>query len=312
MASIARFVQQGINTLDELKQALQLAMQLEFATLPPYLCAEWSINGDGDNDPDNVAATINGIAEQEMFHFALAGNILAAIGGVPSIANADFVPRYPTNVLPGGIAQKLPVDLKPLSPDQLDVFLQIEYPQFPPVALALAQGPATIGAFYDTISLGLNSANPAIAPDAQQVNFGEVVSITSVAGAQTAISLIKGEGEGTEGSPDEPPPDSTAIAHYYAFKEIRTGHKLVNELGKWSFSGAPVRFPKVFEFEPAPNGSNASADFNQTLSQLLTELQTCWTSGAFPDLGKMGDLQTKGTGLIKQGIRPEFLWSNPA
>jgi ferritin-like protein len=308
MASIVQFVQQGINSSDELKEALQLAVQLEFATLPPYLCAEWSVNS--GNDPDNVAGTINGIAQQEMFHFALAGNILTAIGGVPDIARAGFVPQYPTNVLPGGIAQKLPVDLKPLSYEQLDVFLQIEYPQFPPVALALAQGPATIGAFYDTISQALNSINPAIVPNAPQVNLGEAVPITSVADAQNAISLIKGEGEGTEGSPDEPPPDSTVLAHYYAFKEIRTGHRLVKESGKWSFSGAPVRFPSVFDFKPAPNGSSASADFNQTLSQLLTELQTCWTSGVSPDIGKMFDLQAKGTALIQQGIRPEFLWSS--
>ena len=310
MASIARFVQQGINTPDELKEALQLAVQLEFATLPPYLCAEWSVNG--DNDPDGVAGTINGIAQQEMFHFALAGNILAAIGVAPSVANSDFIPKYPASALPGGNPQKLPVDLKPLSHDQLEVFLQIEYPQFPPVALALAQGPATIGAFYDTISQGLSAINPAIVPNPFQVQLGEVFPITSVADAQKAISLIKGEGEGTEGSPDEPPPGSTSLAHYYAFKEILVGRRLVNEGGKWSFTGATVQFPSVFDFKPAANGSSASAAFNQTLSQLLTELQTCWTSGASPDLLKMFDLQSQGQGLIQQQIRPEFLWSNSA
>jgi ferritin-like protein len=112
-----------------LKGALQLAMQLEFATLPPYLCAEWS--ADANNDPDQVGNMIGGIALQEMFHFALAGNMLAAIGGSPSVATADFIPKYPTNELPGGIPQKLPVDLKPLSNDQLEVFLQIEFPEFP-------------------------------------------------------------------------------------------------------------------------------------------------------------------------------------
>ena len=74
---------------------------------------------------------IQGIVVQEMFHFALAGNMLTAIGGTPSIANADFIPSYPTSVLPGGIVQKLPVDLLPLSSGQLQVFMQIEYPEFP-------------------------------------------------------------------------------------------------------------------------------------------------------------------------------------
>ena len=141
MKTIAQYVKDGINSIQELQDALQTAMQLEFATIPPYLCAQWSIN----DDPDGVGDMIQDIVVQEMYHFALAGNILTAIGGTPNIANSAFIPQYPTNTLPGGIAQKLAVDLKPLSLDQLQVFMQIEYPEFPPVAFAArAAGPATI------------------------------------------------------------------------------------------------------------------------------------------------------------------------
>jgi hypothetical protein len=140
-----------------------------------------------------------------MYHFALAGNMLTAIGGVPSIANAAFIPSYPTNVLPGEILQKLPVDLKPLTPDQVQVFMQIEYPEFPPVALAARTGPATIGDFYDAIAEGFTTVNPAINASAFAVNSGEATPIKSIADAQAAILLIKAEGEGTEGSPNQPP-----------------------------------------------------------------------------------------------------------
>jgi hypothetical protein len=307
MISVARIVRDGINDIDQLKQALQLAMQLEFSTLPPYLCAEWSI--DPANDPDQVTTTINGIAEQEMFHFALAGNMLAAIGGTPSVGNPDFIPKYPTNELPGGIEQKLPVDLKPLSKDQLEVFLQIENPEFPPVALVLTQRLTTIGAFYDTIAAGFTTVSPAVVASAPQVKVGEVFRITSLDDAQAAIGLIKGEGEGTEGLPDQPPPNAAVVAHYYAFKEILRGNKLVNQSGKWSFSGAPIRFPSVFDFKPAPSGSNACDKFRKILSQLLTKLETCWTTpGVRPDVNMMLDLRTEGEILIKQGIRPEFVW----
>jgi len=142
MKTIAQHIQEGISTLADLQDALQTAMQLEFATLPPYLCAEWSIN----QDPGNVTNMIHNVVIEEMYHFALAGNMLTAIGGTPAVANAAFVPSYPTNVLPGGIPQKLPVDLQPLSSDQLQVFMQIELPEFPPVALTAAAAPATIGA----------------------------------------------------------------------------------------------------------------------------------------------------------------------
>jgi Ferritin-like len=137
MKTIAQFVKDRIKSLPDLQDALQTAMRLEFSTIPPYLCAQWSINA----DPGGVGNMIQTIVVQEMYHFALAGNMLTAIGGTPSIANATFLPSYPTHVLPGGIAQKLAVDLKPLTPDQAQVFMQIEYPEFTPVALAA--GPAT-------------------------------------------------------------------------------------------------------------------------------------------------------------------------
>jgi hypothetical protein len=305
MKTIAQYVQDGIATLPDLQDALQTAMQLEFATIPPYLCAQWSIN----NDPNGVGGMIQDIVVQEMFHFALAGNMLAAIGKTPSIANAAFVPSYPTHVLPGGIPQKLAVDLQPLSLDQLQVFMQIENPEFPPVALSAGPPPATIGAFYDAISTGFTVVNPAIVANAPFVNMGEAVQIKTIADAQAAITRIKTEGEGTQGSPDEPPGDSSQFAHYYTFKEIFAGKTLVQNNGKWSFTGASIQFPTVFAFKQSTASPDPSAAFNQALSQLLSELETCWTTGARPSIGTMFTLQSQGQQLIRQGIRPEFLWA---
>jgi ferritin-like protein len=170
-------------------------MQLEFATMPPYLCAQCSIK----SDPDGVGDLIQNMAVQEMFHFALVGNILTAIGGAPNIAKAEFLPPYPTHVLPGGISQQLVVDLQPLSLPQLEVFMQIELPEFPPVALNVMEAPATIGAFYTTLSVALGIINPPIDLNAHFVNMGEAVQIKTIADAQAAIARIKAEGEGTQG-----------------------------------------------------------------------------------------------------------------
>jgi len=305
MKSIAQHIQDGITSLSDLQDALQTAMQLEFATIPPYLCAEWSIN----SDPGGVSDMIDNIVVQEMFHFALAGNMLTAIGRTPSIANAAFVPAYPTHVLPGGIPQQLAVDLQPLSLDQLQVFMQIENPEFPPVALLAGPPPTTIGAFYDTISTGFTVVNPTIIPNAPFVNMGEAVQIKTIADAQAAVTRIKTEGEGTQGSPDEPPGDSSQSAHYYTFKEIYTGKALVQSDGKWGFTGSAIQFPTVFPFSRSTVHPDPSASFNQTLSQLLTQLQTCWTTGARPSIGMMFTLQSQGQQLIQQGIRAEFLWA---
>jgi hypothetical protein len=304
MKTIAQFVSDRIQSLADLKDALQIAMQLEFSTIPPYLCAQWSIDG----DPGGVGDMIEGIVVQEMFHFALAGNMLTAIGGMPNIANASFIPTYPTNVLPGGIAQKLAVDLKPLTPDQAQVFMQIEYPEFPPVA-RLA-GPATIGDFYTAIDEGFTTVNPVIDPNAFAVNSGEASPIKCIPDARAAIALIKAEGEGTQGSPDQPPAGKPTFAHYYVFKEIFTQKTLVQDaMGKWSFSGDPIPFPTWFDFQPSTATPNPSLAFNQALTRLLIGLQACWTSGARPSIGAMIALKTLGTTLIQRGIRPEFKWA---
>jgi hypothetical protein len=305
MKTIAQHIQDGITTLADLQDALQTAMQLEFATLPPYLCAQWSIN----NDPSGVAGMIQGIAVQEMNHFALAGNMLTAINGTPAVDNSAFIPSYPTNELPGGIPQTLAVDLQPLSLHQLEVFMQIEYPEFPPIALARASGPATIGAFYDTISEGFVTVNPTINPSAYYVNVSGSSQILSIADAQAAIQRIKIEGEGTEGSPDQPSVDGTQFAHYYVFKGIYKGNTLVQGAdGQWSFTGTPIQLPTAYPFAQSTASPDPSIPFNKALTQLLIGLQSCWTTGAQPSISAMRTLQSLGQGLIHQGIRPEFLW----
>lgn len=174
-------------------------------------------------------------------------------------------------------------------------------------------GPATIGDFYDAIAEGFTTVNPAISASAFAVKSGEATPIKSIADAQAAISLIKGEGEGAPGSPNQPATGSTTLAHYYVFKEIFTGKSLVQDAtGHWGFTGTPISFPTWFDFQQSTVIPSPSLAFNQALSELLIGLQTCWTSGKRPSIGAMVDLQGLGVDLIKQGIRPEFLWAPPA
>ena len=170
---------------------------------------------------------IEDIVVQEMYHFALAGNMLTAIGGVPSIANAAFIPSYPTNVLPGEILQKLPVDLKPLTPDQVQVFMQIEYPE-------RSRSPQERDPRRSVISTMRSpraspQSIPRSMPALSRSIRGKQRPIKSIADAQAAILLIKGEGEGTEGSPNQPPTGNATFAHYYVFKEIYTEKTLVQD-----------------------------------------------------------------------------------
>jgi hypothetical protein len=110
---------------------------------------------------------------------------------------------------------------------------------------------------------------------------------------------------------DQPPLNSTVFAHYYQFKEILTGHKLVNQQGKWAFIGTPIQFPSVLDLKPVPAGSNPSDEFSKILTKLLRQLEECWKKpGVRPDIGLMFQLQDEGKKLIQQSIRPEFVWSD--
>jgi rubrerythrin len=302
MKTITQFVRQGIKDPTELKDALRTAMRLEFSTIPPYLCAEWSIKA--AEDLDKVRAKIKGIVIQEMYHFALAGNMLSAIGGTP------------TDQLPGGIHQDLPVDLQPLSEDQLAVFMQIEKPEFPPVEIAaqLAVAPATIGEFYTALSTAFQTLTLVIDQNAHAIELPpNVFRINSIDDARRAIDKIKGEGEGAPGNPDQPAnPDQ--LAHFYVFEEISVGNELTFDPATKKLVpivGKPLRFPDVFPFAPSTATPNPSTTFNTLLKQLLTDLEACWTTGAnFGDAARpdMDDLRAEGLSLISRGIRPEFVW----
>lgn len=304
LKSIEAHLQSGITNLTELQDALQTAVQLEFSTIPPYLCALWSI----DADPSAVSSEILNIVVQEMFHFAMAGNILSAIGRAPTVATADFLPRYPAATLPGGIVQDIPVDLLPLTPSQLEVFMQIEKPDFPPIAFDRLVAPASIGAFYREIADAVNALQPTFNTQAKFISMGEAKPIVSAADAVAAISVIRGEGEGTENSPDQPPPNSTDLAHYYQFKQILRGRRLQQTNAQWDFTGDPIVMPTSHAFAPAQGDPHPAQNFMLKLKGLLVQLEGCWVTGGRPSMRLMNELRDEGLALITQGITPEFRW----
>ncbi|MGJ3558525.1 hypothetical protein ACR6C2_04440 [Streptomyces sp. INA 01156] len=70
---------------------------------------------------------------------------------------------------------------------------------------------------------------------------------------------------------------------------------------KWSFSGASIDLPDVYDFQPSQAEPNPSADFNRTFSQLMIDLESCWTACASPNVAAMFQLQILGRDLIKRG-----------
>jgi hypothetical protein len=112
-----------ITTLEKLHEYLRAAMQLEHATIPPYLIALYSIHPLTNSDATHVLRVI---AVEEMLHLTLAANILNAVGGKPDLTVPGFVPLYPA-YLPDGETD-FEVSLQRFSKDSLQNFLQIERP----------------------------------------------------------------------------------------------------------------------------------------------------------------------------------------
>jgi Ferritin-like len=223
-----------ITDLASLQLALQKAIELEHATIPPYLTAYYTLRGTSAGG-SAARQILHSIVIEEMLHMHLACNILNAIGGAPVINAPGFIPNYP-GPLPMGIggADGLVVGIKRYSKATVqNTFMEIEEPENPihipvkkPALETLAPSYETIGQFYTAIGneiTKLNKENNIFTGDpGRQVPGGTIVK--DVDSALAAIATIVTQGEGTPTSPADSP---TEYAHYYRFEELFMGMRIV-------------------------------------------------------------------------------------
>ena len=309
----------SVDTKEQMQVALQYAIELEHATIPPYLTALYSLRP-GKNDA--IAELISGIVFQEMQHMARSANILNAIAGQPQIDSADFIPHYPGG-LPFHIGdrngQHFDVPLQRFSLDLVqNVFMRIEEPDQPinfPVgtrmAALMAQQYRTIGDFYRAMRAALK-ADWFTGDHARQVK-GVVDPVYSLADARAAIDLIIEQGEGTTTSPLSGMGDQ--LAHYYRFAEIFHQRTLVPDNSvpeKYSYSGAAIPFdangvlpivanPTSNLYPPGSAARVQSDAFNQIYSNLLRALHITFNgqpNSLNAAIGLMFDLKLEAVKLV--------------
>jgi len=257
-----------IDTIEKLQANLQIAIQIEHYTIPPYLCALYSIKDGTNREARDVIQTV---VMEEMLHMSLAANLLIAVGGASAVNTSPFIPVYP-NSLPC-FADPFPINLRKFSKDALDTFIQIELPEpenVPPAKPGLF---ATIGQFYDEVEKSLewlcrdgqekrvfSGTGRQITPEYYYGGAGRLFEIKKLDDAKHAITEIKEQGEALphhvyvrgpektrpqpydpkrpEADPvyrtDSPSPlhvgfdDQPEPAHYFRFKEIREGRYYQN------------------------------------------------------------------------------------
>lgn len=271
------------------RAALQQAVLLELATLPPYLCGLWSVN----TTSGPVRRTLRRIVFDEMSHLGIACNLLTTVDGTPLLTGEALVPTYP-GPLPGGVRPGLTVFLSGLTTHSVTMYAAIEEPDHPlPPAQRAEASYTSIGAFYTAV-LDALSAQPQLITGHRQVirdmsHHGEGNSLdplNTLDDVKAAIRVVKEQGEGTSATPENPFPDgdgSGELAHYYAFREILRAHELSDPpLGpdEWNFPTFPMGgvpaggWPR--EDPTTPAVIELLDEFNRAYSGVLSLLEQAW------------------------------------
>ncbi len=224
----------------EVLKDLQFALQLELSTIPPYLCALYSIEPDTNLVPE---AIIKSVVLEEMLHMVLVANIMNSLGGNPVLTTKEVVPNYPSQGLPASgkeedkVMKNLKIELKYFSQDTIRSFEKIEHPsgsrQFDDES---NQSGDSIGDFYENLKMKINRLNNSDFKSLNQVTNeyyygagGHIITIANKKDALAAIDEIIEQGEGDGGFDWKDYIDQTfgnaiaGVAHYFRFKEVRYG-----------------------------------------------------------------------------------------
>jgi len=262
----------AITTLASLRQHLQVAMQVEHATIPPYFTAWVSIPAGTNLE---AAAIIRSVMLEEMLHLTQAANLLNAVGGRPKLTGRGFVPRYPHRLPHSG--NTFEVSVERLSRPALRTFLKIERPE----RKGAKPEPGhfhTLGQFYEAVAQAIDTLCERLGEDrvfcgdpARQVQptqyygSGSLYVVTDRASAHRAIAEIVEQGEGAPGHIFDGDRkilgdgEGEEVAHFYRFLELLEGRSFTRrDTARSGPTGAkiPVDFAAMYPLRPNAHASH--------------------------------------------------------
>ncbi len=267
---------------------LQLALQVEHATVPPYFAAWVSL--------DNAAASnkaarriLRSVLTEEMLHMTQVANLLLAIGGTPRLAYPGFVPSYP-HELPGA-APGFTVDIGPFSEASMTTFMRIEHPMAPG-APGEERGWHTIGQLYEGVAeryhrvlaeqpgLLADNLHRQIPPEAFY-GSGRLITIATPGDVGAAIREITVQGEGTEpGVFDDDRAiygDGSEPAHFYRFDQIvRRKLYTTDDTAATGPRGEPIEVDYTAASPMRVNAAMSDYDADSTVHERLVEFNVLY------------------------------------
>ncbi len=329
----------AITTIEALHEYLGRAMQLEHATIPPYLTALYSLHPQTNSAANQVLRVV---AVEEMLHLTSVANLMNAVGGQVDLTAPGFVPEFPT-YLPDG-EEDFQVNLACFSPATLETFLKIERPAAAPdearrlmparrrtdIMVTAPGDPElryySIGEFYAEIERGFNylhdrhgdqlfSGDPThqAGPEYYYSGGGELRRVVDIDSARSSIELIIGQGEGVgTGAFDA----ENELAHYYRFEQLKLGryYQLGDEPHHptgpdcevdWSAVYPTQTNPRVGDLSGFPELQETAVSFNRFYADFLALLTKAFNGE--PELlieavPKMFEIRNKATVLIRNPI----------
>jgi len=316
----------GIRTINQLRFHLQIAMQLELSTVPPYLCALYSLR-DGHNEI--AAQVIRSVVMEEMLHIALVGNVLNAIGG--KVELTKHVPSYPTKLPHSNGA--FTVSLRKFSRAAIQTFLDIERPE-KKRARPEAEDYKTIGQFYQAIQKGLRRVcgetnrhfvkkaageNAQIFPRQYYGSIGSAFPVSDLPTALRALQQIVNQGEGvsdtlfTSKRRTRLAVDGRELAHYYRFQQIelrrlyRVGDKINHPIGApleidWDAVYQMEENPRAEDFPVGSEIRGKMDEFNRSYMRLLESVEQSLSgqpANLMASVGSMYELKYRAVELMK-------------
>ncbi len=285
----------------DLQAAAQLAIQVEFSTIPVYLFGLYSIQ-----DPSSEAyQALRSVVIEEMFHVNQAANLLVGIGGTPTFTGVA-VPTYP-GTLPQANPNTTPwIGLHRASVSTFnDIYAAIETPA-PAGAPAQGTNYDSIAQLYAALEAGLEAytgndlygaaANRRPRTDIYPGKFGgKPIEVTDIESAKAGINEIVKQGEGTAelGKPLMPVEEFGVYNHYGKRTDgtygpiAGTPYELSHFMKFRSVALDPDNFPSTYPVLSNPTLSDYSPNtpaytyataFNSAYSKMLRALEDGFTT----------------------------------
>lgn len=329
-----------IETVEDLHFFLYKAMQIEHATLPPYLTTLYSIK-----PGENLEAfhTIRSVAVEEMLHLTLAANVFNAVGGEIKgiLTRDDFIPAYPA-YLPTG-AKDFCVDLGKFSQKTVETFLNIERSKEVAEDEPLVKPPSnpsswfpydSIGLFYAEVIRGLNKLHhdmgdalfcgdrsKQITPDYYYNGAGDIIPVDDLDSAIRALRVIQEQGEGSrQGTIYDA---ERELCHYYRFQQLELGqYYIVNKENPlesdqpdhptgdtftvdWEAVYPILENAKLSDYPAGSEVYTQAQAFQQAYSQFLAQIEFSFNGHPdklIPAVGGMFRLKELANNLVRNPI----------